>query len=164
MVWYQSSGPRSRQLLTSHCPQRQGCESVTISIARPLAQSFPTLEIVFINVRLLSPFLNGWLQEAESQWVLPSHCRACSVCFFFNIWNVLFIVLFSKINPHLLDYCWIIEVIFICFIHSIVHLFDNYLLATSKRQNAPAIPWERLGISSRKSEIPKEHFMQRWAR
>ena len=26
------------------------------------------------------------------------------------------------------------------------------------------IEWERLGISSRKSEIPKEHFMQRWAR
>ena len=24
--------------------------------------------------------------------------------------------------------------------------------------------WERLDISSRKSEIPKEHFMQRWAR
>ena len=24
--------------------------------------------------------------------------------------------------------------------------------------------WERLGISSRKFEIPKEHFMQRWAR
>ena len=24
--------------------------------------------------------------------------------------------------------------------------------------------WERLEISSRKSEIPKEHFMQRWAR
>ena len=24
--------------------------------------------------------------------------------------------------------------------------------------------WERPGISSRKSEIPKEHFMQRWAR
>ena len=24
--------------------------------------------------------------------------------------------------------------------------------------------WERLGISSRKPEIPKEHFMQRWAR
>jgi len=24
--------------------------------------------------------------------------------------------------------------------------------------------WERLGISSRKSEIPKEYFMQRWAR
>ena len=23
--------------------------------------------------------------------------------------------------------------------------------------------WGRLGISSRKSEIPKEHFMQRWA-
>ena len=23
--------------------------------------------------------------------------------------------------------------------------------------------WERLGISSRKSEIPKKHFMQRWA-
>ena len=24
--------------------------------------------------------------------------------------------------------------------------------------------WKRLGISSRKSEIPKEHFMQRWVR
>ena len=24
--------------------------------------------------------------------------------------------------------------------------------------------WERLEISSRESEIPKEHFMQRWAR
>ena len=24
--------------------------------------------------------------------------------------------------------------------------------------------WERLGISSRKLEIPREHFMQRWAR
>ena len=24
--------------------------------------------------------------------------------------------------------------------------------------------WERLEISSRKSDIPKEHFMQRWAR
>ena len=24
--------------------------------------------------------------------------------------------------------------------------------------------WERLDTSSRKSEIPKEHFMQRWAR
>lgn len=146
MVWYQSSGPRSRQLLTSHCPQRQGGESVSISIARLLAQSFPPLEIVFINVRLLSPFLNGWLQEAESQWVLSSHCRACSgfffVCLFFDIWNVLFIVLFSKTNPYFLDYCWMIEVIFICFIHSIVHLFGNYLLATSKRQNAPAIPWE----------------------
>ena len=23
--------------------------------------------------------------------------------------------------------------------------------------------WERLGISSRKLEIPREHFMQRWA-
>ena len=23
--------------------------------------------------------------------------------------------------------------------------------------------WERLDISSRKSEIPREHFMQRWA-
>ena len=26
------------------------------------------------------------------------------------------------------------------------------------------IEWERLEISSRKSEIPREHFMQRWAR
>ena len=27
-----------------------------------------------------------------------------------------------------------------------------------------AIEWERLEISSRKLEIPREHFMQRWAR
>ena len=26
------------------------------------------------------------------------------------------------------------------------------------------IEWERLEISSRKSEIPKEHFMQRWSK
>ena len=26
------------------------------------------------------------------------------------------------------------------------------------------IKWQRLEISSRKSEIPREHFMQRWAR
>ena len=26
------------------------------------------------------------------------------------------------------------------------------------------IEWERLEISSRKLEIPREHFMQRWAR
>ena len=26
------------------------------------------------------------------------------------------------------------------------------------------IEWERLGLSSRKLEIPREHFMQRWAR
>ena len=26
------------------------------------------------------------------------------------------------------------------------------------------IKWERLEISSRKLEIPREHFMQRWAR
>ena len=25
------------------------------------------------------------------------------------------------------------------------------------------IEWQRLGISSRKLEIPREHFMQRWA-
>ena len=25
------------------------------------------------------------------------------------------------------------------------------------------IEWERLGISSRKSEMPREYFMQRWA-
>ena len=26
-----------------------------------------------------------------------------------------------------------------------------------------AIEWERLDISSRKLELPREHFMQRWA-
>ena len=32
------------------------------------------------------------------------------------------------------------------------------------KKSRKMIEWERLGISSRKSEIPKEHFMQRWAR
>ena len=55
------------QLLTSHCPQRQGCENVNIPIARMLSWSLPPLEIVFINVSLLSPFLNGGLREIDSR-------------------------------------------------------------------------------------------------
>ena len=30
-------------------------------------------------------------------------------------------------------------------------------------ENNKTIEWERLKISSRKLEIPREHFMQRWA-
>ena len=36
--------------------------------------------------------------------------------------------------------------------------------AINAKKLRKTIEWERLGISSRKSEIPKEHFMQRWAR
>ena len=38
-----------------------------------------------------------------------------------------------------------------------------FLLIKAKKQRK-TIEWERLEISSRKSEIPQEHFMQRWAR
>ena len=34
-------------------------------------------------------------------------------------------------------------------------------LAISAKKQRKTTEWERLGISSRKSEIPKEHFMQR---
>ena len=33
----------------------------------------------------------------------------------------------------------------------------------SAKKYRKSIEWERLGISSRKSEIPREYFMQRWA-
>ena len=33
----------------------------------------------------------------------------------------------------------------------------------SARKQRRKTEWERLEISSRKSEIPREHFMQRWA-
>ena len=33
----------------------------------------------------------------------------------------------------------------------------------ARRDKKTFSEWERLEISSRKSEIPKEHFMQRWA-
>ena len=32
-----------------------------------------------------------------------------------------------------------------------------------KKNQRKTIEWERLEISSRKLEIPREHFMQRWA-
>ena len=37
-----------------------------------------------------------------------------------------------------------------------------FLRENAKKQRR-AIEWERLEISSRKLEIPSEHFMQRWA-
>ena len=33
----------------------------------------------------------------------------------------------------------------------------------SAKKQRKTIEWERLEISSRKLEIPREHFMQRWA-
>ena len=35
--------------------------------------------------------------------------------------------------------------------------------AINAKKQRKTTEWERLGISSRKSEIPKEHFLQRWA-
>ena len=37
------------------------------------------------------------------------------------------------------------------------------LLSDQCKEIEKTIEWERLEISSRKSEIPQEHFMQRWA-
>ena len=34
----------------------------------------------------------------------------------------------------------------------------------SAKKSRKTIKWERLEIASRKLEIPREHFMQRWAR
>ena len=36
--------------------------------------------------------------------------------------------------------------------------------AINAKKKRKTIEWERLEISSRKLEIPREHFMQRWAR
>ena len=36
-------------------------------------------------------------------------------------------------------------------------------LSDQCKKQRKTIEWERLEISSRKSEIPREHFMQRWA-
>ena len=36
-------------------------------------------------------------------------------------------------------------------------------LVISAKKLRKTIEWERLEISSRKLEIPREHFMQRWA-
>ena len=37
-------------------------------------------------------------------------------------------------------------------------------LSDQCKEKRKKIEWERLEISSRKLEIPREHFMQRWAR
>ena len=39
-----------------------------------------------------------------------------------------------------------------------------FTLGKKKKKQSKTIEWERLEISSRKLEIPREHFMQRWAR
>ena len=36
--------------------------------------------------------------------------------------------------------------------------------AINAKKQRKTTEWERLDISSRKLEIPREHFMQRWAR
>ena len=41
---------------------------------------------------------------------------------------------------------------------------DKNAFLVDQCKERKTIEWERLEISSRKLEIPKEHFMQRWAR
>ena len=41
---------------------------------------------------------------------------------------------------------------------------DKAFFSDQCKEKRKTTEWERLEISSRKSEIPKEHFMQRWAR
>ena len=41
---------------------------------------------------------------------------------------------------------------------------DKTFLSEQWKEQRETIEWERLEISSRKLEIPREHFMQRWAR
>ena len=40
---------------------------------------------------------------------------------------------------------------------------ENHFLSDQCEEIEETIEWERLETSSRKLEIPKEHFMQRWA-
>ena len=39
-----------------------------------------------------------------------------------------------------------------------------FLSDQCKKKQRKTIEWERLEMSSRKLEIPRQHFMQRWAR
>ena len=41
---------------------------------------------------------------------------------------------------------------------------DKRAFLSNQCKERKTIEWERLEISSRKLEIPREHFMQRWAR
>ena len=41
---------------------------------------------------------------------------------------------------------------------------DKQAFLSNAKKKRKTIEWERLEISSRKLEIPREHFMQRWAR
>ena len=43
-------------------------------------------------------------------------------------------------------------------------LFPFQFLGDQCKEIRKTTEWERLEISSRKLEIPREHFMQRWAR
>ena len=41
----------------------------------------------------------------------------------------------------------------------IARRYKKYFLSISTKKQRKTIEWERLGISSRKLEIPREHFM-----
>ena len=44
-----------------------------------------------------------------------------------------------------------------------VEIRKKAFLSDQHKEIEKTIEWERLEISSRKLEIPREHFMQRWA-
>ena len=48
-------------------------------------------------------------------------------------------------------------------LHRIVRRDKKAFLSDQCKEIEEKIEWERLEISSRKLEIPREHFMQRWA-
>ena len=41
---------------------------------------------------------------------------------------------------------------------------DKVFLSVNAKEQRKTTEWERLEISSRKLEIPREYFMQRWAK
>ena len=45
----------------------------------------------------------------------------------------------------------------------ITRRYKKAFLGDQCKEIEDKIEWERLGISSRKLEIPREHFVQRWA-
>ena len=48
--------------------------------------------------------------------------------------------------------------------HRVARRDKKAFLSDQCKEIRKTIEWERLEISSRKLEIPREHFMQRWAR
>ena len=56
---------------------------------------------------------------------------------------------------------FLMEMFFLSHVNETMYLLCKWSV---QRNRGKIIDWERLEISSRKLEIPREHFMQRWAR